>query len=232
MTNEILNYRKKFKNSSPEEVLSYFLSTYSGFTTFSTSLGVEDQVITHLLVTSGLPFKIFTLDTGRLFQETYNILDLTIKKYNLDLQIFFPETAAIESMVRQHGINLFYDSLENRHHCCFVRKTEPLKRALQGMKVWITGLRKDQSVTRANAEMISWDSAYNLIKVNPLIHWSEAEVWDYIRRHHVPYNELHDQGYPSVGCTPCTRAVQQGEDIRAGRWWWELPSNKECGLHK
>jgi len=176
--------------------------------------------------------KIFTLDTGRLFQETYDLLDITRRKYNLPIEISFPDAMDVEEMVNTRGINLFYDSIENRKLCCFIRKTEPLARALQGMDAWICGLRRDQSVTRQQVKIVEWDSIQKKIKVNPLANWSQEEVWRYIHDHKIPYNTLHDKGFPSIGCLPCTRAVLPGEDIRAGRWWWESPENRECGLHQ
>jgi phosphoadenosine phosphosulfate reductase len=176
--------------------------------------------------------KIITLDTGRLFQETYDLLDITRKKYNLSIETSFPDAVDVQNMVNTHGINLFYDSVENRKLCCFIRKTEPLSIALQGMDVWICGLRRDQSVTRQEIQAVEWDNLQKMIKVNPIVNWSLDQVWEYIRAHKIPYNTLHDKGYPSIGCLPCTRAILQGEDIRAGRWWWESAENRECGLHQ
>ncbi len=217
---------------SPEEVLDWFISGNAGKTAFATSLGAEDQVITRMIANLGKTADIFTLDTGRLFPEVYDLMDLTSKKYGLTIRVMFPDATEVEEMVRTKGINLFYDSIENRKLCCNIRKTRPLKRALKGLDSWITGLRKSQSVTRKDLHVVEWDEANGLIKVNPLIEWSEEMVWDYIRKHHVPYNKLHDQGFPSIGCQPCTRAIMPGEDVRAGRWWWENPETRECGLHK
>jgi phosphoadenosine phosphosulfate reductase len=220
------------EGKSANEVLHYFFNEFDGNVGFSTSLGAEDQVITHMLsqITSN-PY-IFTLDTGRLFPETYDLLDLTTKKYNLKINIFYPQAESVQKMVTEKGINLFYDSIENRELCCFVRKMEPLKRAFTGLDVWVCGLRKGQSPTRKDMKNIEWDEKNGLIKVNPIIDWTEQQVWNYIRENKVPYNKLHDKGFPSIGCQPCTRAVQPGEDIRAGRWWWENPETRECGLHK
>lgn len=218
--------------ATPQEVLKWFCNHYQGEIAFSTSFGAEDQVLTHMLAEMGCPVRFFTLDTGRMFQETYDIQAITVEKYRLDLEVYFPDHCAVEKMVRERGINLFYNSVENRRLCCSVRKTASLRRALGGMKVWITGLRRDQSVTRNNLQMADWEEEFQLIKVNPLIEWTEEMVWDYLRTNYIPYNSLHDKGYPSIGCLPCTRAVKPGEDIRAGRWWWELPQHKECGLHK
>ncbi len=220
------------EHANTQEVLNWFCSHYQGTISFSTSFSAEDQVLTHILVQLGCKVRFFTLDTGRLFQETYDIQALTVEKYRLELEVFFPDHHAVETMVRERGINLFYNSIENRRLCCSVRKTASLRRALRGMKVWITGLRRDQSVTRNDLQLAGWDEGFELIKVNPLLEWTEEMVWDYIRKNHIPYNTLHDKGYPSIGCLPCTRAIEPGEDIRAGRWWWELPQYKECGLHK
>jgi phosphoadenosine phosphosulfate reductase len=231
MKDKIDALNRQFIDSGTEEVLSWFLTEFSGKIAFSTSLGAEDQAIIHMLADLKKPVKIFTLDTGRLFQETYDTLDITQKKYGLTIDVFFPDAARVEEMVKTRGINLFYESIENRRLCCHIRKIEPLKRALEGMKVWITGQRKEQSVTRSEASMIEWDSALLIMKINPLIHWTNETLWQYLREKKIPVNELHSKGYPSMGCLPCTRAIQAGEDVRAGRWWWELPQYKECGLH-
>ncbi len=220
-----------FLNTAPGELLSWFTTEFNGKISFSTSLGAEDQVITHYIAKLKIPVKIFTLDTGRLYQETYDLLAITRKKYDLDIDIYFPDPARVEEMVNAKGINLFYESIENRRLCCHIRKIEPLTRALAGMKVWITGMRKEQSVTRSGASMIEWDPVLKIIKVNPLIQWTNEMVWQYIHDQKVPVNELHLKGYPSIGCLPCTRPIQPGEDVRSGRWWWELPQFKECGLH-
>ena len=176
--------------------------------------------------------RIFTLDTGRLFPETYSLIERTNMTYGIRIQLFYPDYRRLEQMVNENGVNLFYESIEKRRLCCHIRKLEPLKRAFAGLKVWICGLRHAQSVTRSDNRLVEWDENNNMLKVNPLIDWTEEQVWDYIRRCGVPYNKLHDQGFPSIGCQPCTRAVAAGEDIRAGRWWWEDPMHKECGLHK
>lgn len=226
---EALN--EQLKQASAQEVVDFFLKQYKGRIALSSSLGAEDQVLTDMVVKADSSARIFTLDTGRLFPETYDLIDATNKKYGIKIEVFFPDAAAVESMVHTGGINLFYDSIENRKKCCHVRKIEPLKRAFSGLDVWICGLRKDQSITRFYSKLVEWDENNNLLKVNPLINWREKEVWDYIHTHQVPYNVLHDKGFPSIGCQPCTRAVAKGEDVRAGRWWWELPEHKECGLH-
>jgi phosphoadenosine phosphosulfate reductase len=232
MVQEIERYNTHLKNASPQEIIGFFAEEFKGKIAFATSLGAEDQVITEMIAGIDPGIRIFTLDTGRLFQETYDLLDITRKKYGLNIRTCFPKAGDVEEMVNQKGINLFYDSVENRKMCCFVRKTEPLQQALQGMDAWICGLRKDQSVTRHEIQAVEWDDIQNMIKVNPLANWDLDTVWKYIRSHKIPYNTLHDKGYPSIGCLPCTRAVLPGEDIRSGRWWWESAENRECGLHR
>jgi phosphoadenosine phosphosulfate reductase len=194
-------------------------------------MGAEDQVITHILAKLSKSANIFTLDTGRVFPETYDLLHRTVNRYGLQIKSFYPDTTQVEEMVNSKGINLFYESIENRKLCCHVRKIVPLRRALTGMDAWITGLRREQSVTRTDLKIVEWDGGNGLIKINPLLEWTEEQVWDYIKNNSIPYNKLHDQGFPSIGCQPCTRAIKKGEDLRAGRWWWEMPDSKECGLH-
>lgn len=218
-------------NKNPEEILSYILSDHKGKVAFGSSLGAEDQVLTDMIVKIDKSVKIFTLDTGRLFPETYDLIDITNKKYGISLDVCFPDSAQVEQMVKEKGINLFYESKENRKLCCNIRKIQPSQRALAGMEIWITGIRKDQTISRFFNSFIEWDENYKLLKVNPLLNWNEKQVWEYIRINDVPYNVLHDKSFPSIGCQPCTRAVMPGEDIRAGRWWWEEPEHKECGLH-
>jgi len=201
---------------------------------FACSLGAEDMVLTDLIVRESLPIEIFSLDTGRLPAETYELIDTLHKHYGLKLRLFYPRHELVESYTRENGINAFYDSIELRQRCCFVRKVEPLQRALAGRKAWITGLRASQAATRAGLPLRSFDADHGdggLEKFNPLADWSENEVWAYLKLNQVPYNALHDRFYPSIGCAPCTRAITPGEDIRAGRWWWENPEAKECGLH-
>lgn len=198
---------------------------------FANSFGAEDMVLTDLILANALPIEIFSLDTGRLPAETYTLIGDVERRYGTKLKIYFPDAGAVEHYVRSHGINAFYDSVELRKACCAVRKMEPLRRALAGKKAWITGLRAAQSVTRSGLPVREFDAANGLDKLNPLSDWSETEVWAYIRIHDLPYNALHDQFYPSIGCAPCTRAIALGEDVRAGRWWWEDPASKECGLH-
>jgi phosphoadenosine phosphosulfate reductase len=221
-----------YRNLGLDAAYAEIFKLFDGKIAFSTSLGIEDQAITHMLWTSGKKVKIFTLDTGRLFYETLELIFRTENKYKLKIQVFFPENTKVEKMVNQKGINLFYESIENRKECCHIRKTESLIRALYGNKLWISGLRKDQSVTRINIEPFEYDESLNIIKFYPIYNWTDNQVKEYIRDYKIPYNPLHDKGYPSIGCQPCTRAVESGEDIRAGRWWWENPDMKECGLHK
>ena len=232
MKQKIEQLNQQFEGKTPEEVLQYFLFEYKGKIALSSSLSIEDQVLTDLIVKTDKSTRIFTLDTGRLFPETYSLIDKTNLTYDIHLEVMFPDYQEVEKMVKEEGINLFYNGIEQRKTCCRVRKLDPLKRAFQGLEVWICGLRKEQSVTRQAVQLIEWDENNGLIKLSPLIHFTEDEVWEYIKKYRVPYNKLHDKGFPSIGCQPCTRAVNPGEDIRAGRWWWENPDQKECGLHK
>ncbi|RXZ33335.1 phosphoadenylyl-sulfate reductase [Oxalobacteraceae bacterium CAVE-383] len=198
---------------------------------FASSLAAEDMVLTDLILRNRLGIDIFTLETGRLHAETLGMLDKIEQVYDYKVTPYRPEPAAVDAYVAQNGKNAFYDSVEMRKECCRIRKIEPLNRALAGNKSWVTGQRRAQSVTRAELHVQEDDAAHGMQKFNPLADWSEQDVWDYIRANDVPYNPLHDQGYPSIGCEPCTRAIQPGEDVRAGRWWWENPESKECGLH-
>ncbi|MGK7394093.1 MAG: phosphoadenylyl-sulfate reductase [Candidatus Cyclobacteriaceae bacterium M3_2C_046] len=218
-------------NSAPEDVLKFFITKYPGKIALATSLGAEDQVLTHMISQIDPQVKIFTLDTGRLFPESYDLIEKTNNRYQMNIEVYFPNCEKVQQLVNRKGINSFYYSIENRRECCHIRKIEPLKRAFQGLSVWICGLRKSQSVTRSNQKLVEWDEQNELLKINPLINWSEAQVWEFIKIHQVPFHPLHEQGFPSIGCQPCTRAVQPGEDVRAGRWWWENPEQKECGLH-
>lgn len=199
---------------------------------FANSLGAEDMVLTDLIAKHAPSIGIFSLDTGRLPQETYDLLKQIPKYYGTRVQVYFPDRHALEVFVTDHGPNAFYDSTELRKTCCQIRKVEPLQRALAGKEAWLTGLRREQAPTRQNLGASEWDADNKLHKFNPLIEWTQIDVWSYIREFNVPYNRLHDRGYPSIGCAPCTRAVAAGQDIRSGRWWWEDPLSKECGLHK
>lgn len=225
--------QSELEGLSPEALLAYLAARFpAGNVRFSTSLGQEDQVLTAMIFSQNLPIQVFTLDTGRMFQETYDLLDNTRARYgNAPVQVFFPESAAVEAMMTAKGTNSFYESVENRKECCRIRKVEPLKRALAGAEVWITGLRAAQSDNRASLPLVEYDPGFNILKVNPLLHWSLEEVVAYLAENRVPYNPLHDRGFVSIGCAPCTRAIEPGEHPRAGRWWWE-DSHKECGLHK
>lgn len=195
------------------------------------SLGAEDMLLTHVILKEKLAIDIFSLDTGRLHPETVNLLSTIETRYDYRVKVYYPQAEAASAYVADNGINGFYNSVEQRKGCCYVRKVEPLKRALKGHGAWITGMRSEQSATRTDLALKEWDEGNDLWKYNPLRDWTESELWEYIRDQHVPYNPLHDQGFPSIGCAPCTRAIAKGEDVRAGRWWWESPSSKECGLH-
>ncbi|RYY57680.1 MAG: phosphoadenylyl-sulfate reductase [Chitinophagaceae bacterium] len=221
---------QEINRASLPEAIRIVSGLYPDSTVFSSSLGQEDQVLTDIIFRNDLPVKVFTLDTGRLFSETYELYDRVLARYKKPVQVYFPDPADIETFVTVKGMNSFYESVENRKGCCYIRKVKPLDRALQGAKVWITGLRADQSANRESMPMIEWSEEKQLYKFNPLIRWSLEEVLDYLKEFNVPYNPLHDKGFVSIGCAPCTRAVEPGEDPRAGRWWWEL-SQKECGLH-
>lgn len=198
---------------------------------FASSLAAEDMVLTDLILKAKLPIKIFSLETGRLHPETLAMLDRVKERYGYEIALYKPQPEAVEAYVAQNGLNAFYDSVEMRRECCRIRKVEPLGRALAGNKAWVTGQRRAQSATRTSLMVEEDDPGHFMTKFNPLADWSEQDVWDYIRANDVPYNALHDQGYPSIGCAPCTRAIEPGEDVRAGRWWWENPDSKECGLH-
>lgn len=198
---------------------------------FSSSLSMEDQAITHAIYSRDLPIRVFTLDTGRLFPETYSVIESTRQRYKKELEVYFPNNEAVEELVTKKGPISFYESLENRKECCFIRKVEPLNRALKNVDVWITGLRAEHSENRNELQQVEWDETRGIIKVNPLVSWTMDDVKEYIRQNNIPYNVLQDRGFVSLGCQPCTRAVREGESFRAGRWWWEDNSKKECGLH-
>ncbi len=222
---------EKLKGKSAAEILKFVSEEFRQKIRFASSMGVEDQVITHLIAENQLPVNVFTLDTGRMFPETYEVIDKTQARYNIKIFVYFPADQEVEKMVNEKGINLFYHSVENRKLCCGIRKIKPLKRALEGMDAWITGLRREQSPTRNDIQVVEWDEGNQLIKINPLLDWSEKQTWDFVKENKIPYNTLHDKGFPSIGCQPCTRAIMPGEDVRSGRWWWENPESKECGLH-
>ena len=230
MKEKIEQLNNQVASMSLTDALKYVAEVTKGKISFSTSLGQEDQVLTYAIFSQDLNIEVFTLDTGRLFQETYDVLSSTVNKYKKDIEVFFPNTEAVQKLVTQKGPNSFYKSVENRKECCGIRKIEPLKRALNGVEIWVTGLRASQSQNRQEMKMFEWDEGFQLIKFNPLIHWSLADVEVYLTENKIPQNALHKQGFLSIGCAPCTRAIAEGEDVRAGRWWWEQ-SHKECGLH-
>ncbi len=226
----MLELAERLEKLEAREGLALLASIFPGQVTFSTSLGQEDQVITQMIAAQNLPVQIFSLDTGRLFPETLDLLARTDAKYKIKIKVYYPERASVENLVESNGINGFYDSVENRKSCCFVRKVEPLKRALAGNEIWVTGLRAEQSANRTTMKRIEWDEGNQIWKYNPLLDWSYDQMMQYIDLNRIPYNPLHDKGFISIGCAPCTRAISPGEDARAGRWWWE-ESKKECGLH-
>ena len=215
-----------------KESLELLANTFSSKITFSSSFSFEDQLITHEILSNQLPISIFTLDTGRLFSETYSVWVSTNERYNTHIKAYYPQAEALQDFVAEKGPNSFYESVENRKSCCYIRKVEPLKRALAGNEVWVTGLRAEHSTNRENLEMLEWDESNQIIKFHPLLHYSTEQVKAEITKHNIPYNPLHDKGFVSIGCLPCTRAVKPGEDFRAGRWWWEEADKKECGLHE
>lgn len=228
----IEKFNEETKGKDPQSILQYAYQNFKDTLTFATSLGEEDQVILDMIVKKNLPISVFTLDTGRLFEETYRLIENNNKRYPNKIKLYYPDSEALEDMVETHGINLFYDSVANRKLCCNIRKVQPLKRALKGKSAWITGLRRGQSITRSTAQNFEWDADNELIKINPLAYWSLDQVKEYIKQNDVDINPLHNQGFISIGCSSCTRAIKPGEDIRSGRWWWENPEQKECGLHK
>lgn len=228
---DIEKLNQQWGEVEPETMLRHFMEIYGDRIALSSSLSAEDQALTDMMLGINPQARIFSLDTGRLFPETYALLDKTNLHYGIKIEVFCPQTEALQEMVSTQGINLFYESIEKRHFCCQVRKLEPLSRAFRTLDAWVCGLRRGQSVTRNDMRRVEWDERHGLLKINPLIDWSEEQVWAYVREHRVPYNKLHDQGFPSIGCQPCTRAVRPGEDIRSGRWWWEDPQHRECGLH-
>ncbi len=222
---------KETASYPPEQLLRYVLEKYEDKIALATSLGAEDQVLTDMVCKINKDVKIFTLDTGRLPEETYKLIEVTRKKYGIEINILFPASRQVEEMVNENGPNLFYHSIEARKLCCQVRKVEPLRKQLSKLDAWICGLRIEQAVSRKDLQLVQWDNTFGLVKICPLANWTTGQVWEYIKKNNVPYNKLHDKGYPSIGCEPCTRAIMQGEDIRSGRWWWEKPEHKECGLH-
>ncbi len=225
-----LNYR--FQDGSAEAIIRYAIQT-AGVSriALASSLSIEDQVLTDLVLKINKEARIFFIDTGRHFQETYDLMTATMSKYNFHYEVYAPETEHLEVMVSHYGPNFFYESRELRKKCCAIRKVTPLTRVLSSVEGWICGLRKEQSLTRQEIALFEWDQKHSLYKINPLAFWPEEKVWEYLTEHQVPYNDLYNKGFPSIGCQPCTRAVKPGEDVRSGRWWWEEPDKKECGLH-
>ncbi|MBT5953293.1 phosphoadenylyl-sulfate reductase [bacterium] len=228
---KIDEYNEQLEGKSAKEILSFFDTLLGKDLVLASSLGAEDQVLTQLFTSITNDARVFVLDTGRLHQETYDVMDKSRRKYSLTYEVYFPLSESVQEMVAMNGPNLFYDSIESRKLCCGIRKVEPLGRALKTCKAWITGLRREQAVTRKSLPIVEWDEGHQLLKINPLATWAEEDVWSYIKENKIPYNDLHDKGFPSIGCAPCTRAIEKGEDVRAGRWWWESPELKECGLH-
>lgn len=222
-----------FAPAAAESVLRWALDRFAPKVALACSFQAEESVLIDMMHRlRGTDFRIFTLDTGRLNQETYDCMDAIRARYGVRVEVYFPDATQVEDMVRAHGLNLFYHSIEQRQLCCAVRKVEPLNRALKNLEAWITGLRREQAVTRGTVSKVELDRDHgSILKINPLAEWRHDDIWNYIREHNAPFNRLHKQGYPSVGCAPCTRAVRPGDDLRAGRWWWENPETKECGLH-
>lgn len=231
MTVLISELFNELKGKEIAEQLRILANRFPGEVVFSTSFGLEDQAITYMIASNKLPVKIFTLDTGRIFPETYTTWSRTVEKYAITITAFYPEAVSLQEFVSGKGPNSFYESVDNRKQCCHIRKVEPLQRALKGNKIWITGIRAEQSNNRHDMPMIEWDEINQIIKFHPLLSWTWGQVKQFVSRNDVPYNPLHDKGFVSIGCAPCTRAIKPGEDFRAGRWWWEDNSKKECGLH-
>jgi phosphoadenosine phosphosulfate reductase len=220
-------------SASPADILSWAVDNFAPRLTVSCSFGNPEGLVLIDLLHRAAPgrFRVYTLDTGRLPQATYDLIDRVRDRYDVSVDVVFPDATAVQAMVREHGMNLFYESLEKRQLCCRLRKVEPNRRYLAEVDAHVTGLRRQQNVTRAGVAKLELEDSGRRVKVNPLVDWTSADVWDYVRKHGVPVNRLHSEGFPTVGCAPCTRAVRQGEDVRAGRWWWERPETKECGMH-
>lgn len=231
MDSKIKNIIDMTEGLNAEGMLKVALNVFGERIAQASSFGAEDQVITHMLSLVSPQTRVFTLDTGRLAEQTYETIEATRTRYGIEIELLFPDRDSLEEITALHGPNMFRDSVEKRKLCCKVRKVEPLKRKLAQLDAWICGLRSEQSVTRKQLQRIEWDQANGLIKISPLADWTNEQVWQYIHENDIPYNRLHDEGYPSIGCEPCTRAVEPGGDIRSGRWWWEEPQHKECGLH-
>jgi phosphoadenosine phosphosulfate reductase len=227
---ELLNLELEQQAAAVRERLAGAVRQY-GRVVYSNSLGAEAMVLTDIIWSHVPEVDIFSIDTGRLHEETYELLERLQRRYHRRIRVVYPDAQALEQLVGAQGVNGFYNSLDARLDCCRIRKVEPFKRAIAGYSAWVTGVRREQSATRAKAEHVEWDADNGLMKVSPLLDWTEEQVWQYIRARKLPYNALHDRQYPSIGCSPCTRAIQPGESRRAGRWWWEQPESRECGLH-
>jgi len=232
MSEKLEQYRAETAGLDAAALLGWGLKTFGvDKIALASSLGSEDQVLTDMILVENSKARIFTLDTGRQFPENYEVIQECINKYGFSYEICFPEPSDIIELISVKGPNLFYNSIQDRKACCEVRKMKPLRKKLATVDCWVTGLRRQQSITRTDFHAVEWDENFKIYKINPLIEWKEENLWEYILENGVPYNKLHDIGFPSIGCQPCTRAVKHGEDIRAGRWWWETPEQKECGLH-
>lgn len=228
----LLEMNNFLESKSPKEIIEYAVNLLGvEKVTTASSLSIEDQMLTHLAININKESRVFVLDTGRHFQSTYDVMDETQRKYRFKYEVYFPDTRELEDFVRTYGPNTFYIDVENRKKCCAIRKTNPLKRALENTDAWIVGLRREQGVTRTSIPIVDYDKAHGILKFSPLAKLTEEEVWAYIKANKIPFSELYNKGFRSIGCEPCTRAVKEGEDIRAGRWWWENPESKECGLH-
>jgi phosphoadenosine phosphosulfate reductase len=222
---------KIINTGSIADALTALAKEAPGQVVFSTSFSWEDQLISHFIFSNNIPIDVFTLDTGRMFPETYSTWSSTLERYKKTITPYYPQAFPLQEFIAEKGPNGFYESVENRKQCCHIRKVEPLKRALAGKKIWVTGIRAEHSANRDHMPQVEWDEVNQVIKFHPLLNWTTEEVKDYIRKENIPYNPLHDKGFVSIGCAPCTRAVRPGEDFRAGRWWWEESTKKECGLH-
>ena len=228
---DIEEIRKRIEYKPVEDQLKTLAEIFPDKVVFTTSFGIEDQVISHMIFENNIPVNVVTLDTGRLFPQTYKVFNETIKRYQKKINVYFPENVAVENMMTEKGPFSFYRSLENRLECCRVRKLEPLNRALKNKECWISGIRSGQSDSRGQMDWIEFDEVKKLFKFYPLFSWSLEDVEGFIKKNNIPYNILHDKGFVSIGCEPCTRAVEKGADFRSGRWWWETSGKKECGLH-
>lgn len=229
---DVKNLNREFERSSPEDILAWVSGNLGRSVALATSFQVQGMVLVDMFAKTDPEARIFTLDTGRLHSHTYDVMDRTREKYNVNIEVLFPDKSEVEEMVSSRGVNLFYKNVENRRLCCQVRKTNPLNGYLKTLDAWITSIRADQTEQRAESSKFEIDYLHGrMLKINPIVDWTIDQVWDYVRKNDVPYNKLHDMGYPSIGCAPCTRAVEKGEDPRAGRWWWEQDSDKECGIH-